>query len=303
VESLIAEAQMATLEARNSGCNRVAPFTAEMREKMRSRVGLEQDLRRAVSASEFELHFQPIIPLGGRGNVSLEALLRWRHPRRGLLAPAEFIEVAVQSGVMLELGRHVLHTACEGIANLRARTGMADLEVTINMSAPEVLLPGTAETVRAALEQNNLSPQTVTIEITESAFMVDLARAAAAIGEIRALGVRVSLDDFGTAYSSLSWLRSLPIEKLKIDRSYVSGIEREPFDLAIVKSIVDLAKAFKRDVVAEGVETTRQLQTLRELGVDFAQGFLFAQARPMEDFDADRLHAMCAIPARVSDLR
>jgi EAL domain-containing protein (putative c-di-GMP-specific phosphodiesterase class I)/GAF domain-containing protein len=291
-ELLIAEAQLAAHEARAAGGDRVEPFTEQMRQGMRSRISLEQDLRRGLDAAEFDLHFQPIVPLSPGGSASVEALLRWRHPTRGLIAPPEFIHVAIDTGVMLELGRRVLRSACGAIARLRARPGLADLDVTVNMSAPEILLPGTAEAVRSELLAHGLPPRALTLEITETALMVDMDRAATAIAEIRALGVCISLDDFGTAYSSLSWLRKLPIDKVKIDRSFVAGITDEPEDLAIVKTIIDLAKAFQRDVVAEGVETQEQLRLLRQLGVDHAQGYLFAQPLPLEKIDARALRAL-----------
>jgi predicted signal transduction protein with EAL and GGDEF domain len=288
-ETLIAEAHMAEQQARGEGGDRAVAFNETMREAMRKRLNLEQDLRRALDAAEFDLHFQPIVPLLPGGGAAVEALLRWRHPKLGLLAPQDFIQVAIDSGVMLELGRRVLRAACGSIAKLRSRPGLEDLEVTINMSAPEILLPGTADAVRLELIAHNLPPRALTLEITETAFICDLDRAAEAITEIRALGVQISLDDFGTCYSSLSWLRQLPIDKVKIDRSFVAGIGREPQDLAIVRSIVDLAKAFNRDVVAEGVERVEQLRILRELGVDHAQGFLFARPQPMEKIDARAL--------------
>jgi EAL domain-containing protein (putative c-di-GMP-specific phosphodiesterase class I) len=227
--------------------------------------------------------------------MSLEALLRWRHPRLGILTPEAFIQVAVDSGVMLELGRRVLTNACSGLAKLRTQKGLEQLSMTVNMSAPEILLPGTAEAVHMELMRNLLPPEALTIEITETAFMIDLDRAAAAIEEIRELGVNISLDDFGTAYSSLSWLRKLPIDKVKIDRSFVAGIESERKDLAIVRSIVELANAFDRDVVAEGVENANQLRILRELGVAHAQGFLFARPQPLEKIEAAKLNALPTI--------
>jgi predicted signal transduction protein with EAL and GGDEF domain len=288
----IAEAHMAAHEARERGGDRVESFTEEMRQSMRTRLTMEQDLRRALDAAEFDLYFQPIVPLVPGGGASVEALLRWRHPTRGVLAPRQFIDVAIESGVMLDLGRRVLRAACGSIARLRTRAGLEDLQVTINMSAPEVLLPGTADAVRSELLTHGLPPSALTLEVTETALICDLERAAEAIAEIRSLGVQISLDDFGTAYSSLSWLRQLPIDKVKIDRSFVSGIVREPRDLAIVRSIVDLAKAFNRDVVAEGVETVEQLRMLRELGVDHAQGFLFAPPQPMEKIDARALREL-----------
>ena len=294
-ETLLNEAQMACHEARVAGGDRIVPFTAEMRQAMRGRISLEQDLRRGLDAAEFDLHFQPIVPLKKDGDLSLEALLRWRHPRLGTLAPPAFIQVAIDSGVMLELGRRVLKAACNSLARLRAQRGLEKVGVTVNMSAPEVLLPGTAEAIQMELLRNGLPARALTIEITETAFMVDLDRAATAISEIREVGVSLSLDDFGTAYSSLSWLRKLAIDKVKIDRSFVSGIENAPEDLAIVRSIVDLSRAFKRDVVAEGVENLNQLRILRALGVDHAQGYLFARPEPLEKFDATRLKAIVPV--------
>ncbi|HEU4779680.1 MAG TPA: GGDEF and EAL domain-containing protein [Steroidobacteraceae bacterium] len=300
-EAVLIEAQMACHEARTAGGDRATPFTTAMRQSMRGRLSLEQDLRRALDAAEFDLHFQPIVPLSRDGGMSLEALLRWRHPRLGVLAPDAFIQVAIDSGVMLELGRRVIAAACNSLARLRAQEGLEQLGITVNMAAPEVLLPGTAEAIQMELMRNGLPAQALTIEITETALMVDLARAAAAIGEIRALGVGISLDDFGTAYSSLCWLRRLAIDKVKIDRSFVAGIEHEPKDLAIVRSIIELTKAFKRDVVAEGVENLNQLRILRELGVDHAQGFLFAHPEPLEKFDAARLNALASFTLDVAD--
>jgi EAL domain-containing protein (putative c-di-GMP-specific phosphodiesterase class I)/GGDEF domain-containing protein len=290
-ETLLTEAQMACHEARAAGGDRASPFTAEMRQAMRGRISLEQDLRRALDAAEFDLHFQPIVPLTKDGDMSLEALLRWRHPRLGLLAPSAFIQVAIDSGVILELGRRVLGAACAALAKLRLQKGIEQLGMTVNMSAPEVLMPGTADAIQMELLRHGLPPHALTIEITETALMIDLDRAAAAIAEIRELGVKISLDDFGTAYSSLSWLRKLVIDKVKIDRSFVAGIEHEPKDLAIVRSVVDLTKAFKRDVVAEGVENLNQLRILRALGVDHAQGYLFSRPEPLEKFDAARIRA------------
>ena len=291
-ETLLTEAQMACHEARAAGGDRASPFTAEMRQAMRGRISLEQDLRRGLDAQEFDLHFQPIVPLVKGGDLSLEALLRWRHPRLGLLAPADFIQVAVDSGVILELGRRVLGAACAALSKIRLQKGLEQLGMTVNMSAPEVLMPGTAEAIQMELLRNGLPARALTIEITETALIIDMDRAATAIAEIRELGVKLSLDDFGTAYSSLSWLRKLSIDKVKIDRSFVAGIEHDPKDLAIVRSIVELTRAFERDVVAEGVENANQLRILRELGVDHAQGFLFARPEPIEKFDAARLTAL-----------
>jgi diguanylate cyclase len=296
-EHLRSEAQLAAQEARDAGGNRVKPFTRQMRELVKKRVVLEQDLRRGLAAAEFNLHFQPVIDLKTRRCASVEALLRWRHPERGIVPPEEFLAVAVDAGIMLELGRRVLRAACDGLARLRERTGIPGLRMAINMSAPELLLPGTAEAVQHELMGAGLRADALTIEVTETCFAMDLVRASAALEEIRSLGVRIGLDDFGTAYSSLSWLRRLPIDEVKIDRSYVAGIENDPRDLTIVKTIVSLAREFGRTVTAEGVETPGQLRMLDALGVDSAQGFLFAHPEPLEKFSASMLAQLVSGPA------
>jgi predicted signal transduction protein with EAL and GGDEF domain len=300
-DTLLNEAQIACHEARAAGGDRASPFTAEMRQAMRARVSLEQDLRRGLDAQEFDLYFQPIVPLMEGGDMSLEALLRWRHPRLGVLSPEAFIQVAVDSGVILDLGRRVLTNACSALAKLRTQKGLEQVGMTVNMSAPEILLPGTAEAIHMELLRNLLPAASLTIEITETAFMIDLDRAAAAIEEIRELGVNISLDDFGTAYSSLSWLRKLPIDKVKIDRSFVAGIEHDKKDLAIVRSIVELARAFDRDVVAEGVENANQMRILREMGAAHAQGFLFAKPQALDKISASWLKTLPTIDQRVGD--
>jgi predicted signal transduction protein with EAL and GGDEF domain len=298
-EDLLAETRVAMTAARQQGGDRVVAFTSAMRREMRDRASLEQDLRRALDAGEFDLDFQPIIPLQAGGRLCFEALLRWRHPRKGVLAPASFMDVALEAGIMLELGRRVLRVGCDHLTRIRQKPGLEQAHLTINMSAPEVLLPGTADAIRSELLRHNLPPECLTIELTETALMMCLDRAAVAIGEIRALGVRISLDDFGTAYSSLSWLRRLPIDQVKIDRSYVSGIEHEEKDFAIVKSVVDLARSFNRDIVAEGVESGAQLELLRDLGVKYAQGYYFARPMPAARLDINQLNQWCLAPQRL----
>jgi EAL domain-containing protein (putative c-di-GMP-specific phosphodiesterase class I)/GGDEF domain-containing protein len=293
-ESLRTEAHLAALDAKSEGGDRIKPFANEMRERLLARATLEQDLRRALDAREFALHFQPIINLATGTCSSVEALLRWQHPHRGLLFPDDFLPVALDSGVMLELGRRVLRAGCEGLAQLRRQTGIEDLTLSLNMSAPEILMPGTVEAIHMELARVDLPATALTIEITESALMLDLERASDALREIRNNGVKVGLDDFGTAFSSLSWLRQLPIDIIKIDRSFVSGIAEDQRDLAIVKSIVGLAKAFDQTVVAEGIETRAQLDVLSSLGLGYGQGYLFAQPEAVEKFTQPWMQSVCA---------
>jgi EAL domain-containing protein (putative c-di-GMP-specific phosphodiesterase class I)/GGDEF domain-containing protein len=298
-EAARTEAHLARLDARQEGGDRTKSFMPEMRQRLISRASIEQDLRRALDEREFVLHFQPIVHLATGRCTSVEALLRWRHPQRGLVMPSEFMPVALDSGVMLELGRRVLRAACDGITQLRKQNNNDALVLSLNMSAPEILLPGTVDAIKEELQRVGLSPSALTIEITESALLMDLDRACDALREIRACGAKVALDDFGTAFSSLSWLRNLPIDVIKIDRSFVAGIANDHRDWAIVKSIVGLAKAFDQVVIAEGIESQEQCHMLRTLGLEYGQGFLFSQAEPVERLSTIRLNAMLAPASRV----
>lgn len=292
-EHLIGEARLAMFDAKQAGGDRSQAFSPPMRERLRQRASIEQDLRRGLDAREFELHFQPVIDLAQGRCVSVEALLRWQHPERGLLKPQEFMQVGVESGVMLELGRRVLRAACEGLASIRGQTGLDALSVSINMCAPEVLLPGTAEAAYAELARVNLPADALIIEITETVLMVDLERADNILRFLKEGGIRIGLDDFGTAFSSLSWLRWLPIDVIKIDRSFVTGLPADSRNAAIIRAIVELSHSFHHQVVAEGIETPQQLRALRELGVMLGQGYLFAHAEPASSFTRTWLSQAC----------
>jgi EAL domain-containing protein (putative c-di-GMP-specific phosphodiesterase class I)/GAF domain-containing protein len=285
-ETFCSEARLAADSARAAGGGAAKPFAAELRDTLQARASIEQDLRRALDADEFALHYQPIVHLASGRCVGMEALLRWNHPQLGVVRPDHFMQIAIESGIMLELGRRVIRAACEGLVRLRSRTGMPDLAMSINMSAPEVLLPGTVEALDRELRTAGIPAAAFTIEITESVFILDLVRARQVLEEIRTCGVSVSLDDFGTAFSSLSWLRELPIDSVKIDRAFVAGMERDTRDLAIVKSIVGLAAAFSQRIVAEGIETPGQAKMLRDCGLEYGQGYLFAAPAPIEEIDA-----------------
>ena len=283
-EQLIADAGLAMLQARQSGGARTVEFEQSMRERVENRLIAEQDLRRGLAAREFELYFQPIVDLQTLQCVSAEALLRWRHPQMGLLCPSGFIATAIESGAILELGRQALRGACEGLARIRAQTQNPEFKVTVNMSAPEVLTPGMVELVHTELDRLGLFANSITLEVTETALITDLDQASAALNKLKASGVRISLDDFGTAFSSLSWLHRLPIDTVKIDRGFVEGIPTNSNSTTLVRAITDLSHAFHRDVVAEGIETKQQWLALRDMGIKWGQGFLFAHAEPAERF-------------------
>jgi diguanylate cyclase len=205
------------------------------------------------------------------------------------LSPGDFIAIALESGAILELGRQALRSACEGLARIRAQLQDPAFTVSINMSSPEVLAPGMADSLAAELHRVGLFANALTLEVTETAILADLDHASAVLRKVKALGLRVSLDDFGTAFSSLSWLHRLPIDTVKIDRSFIEGIPQNPASIKLVRAIADLARAFERTVVAEGIETEQQLRTLREMGVGYGQGFLFAPALAADAFTRDWL--------------
>ncbi|HTE40769.1 MAG TPA: EAL domain-containing protein, partial [Steroidobacteraceae bacterium] len=291
-EQALTEARLALLDAENQGGNRAELYAPAMRARISARAELEQDLRRGLEAQEFILFFQPVVDLQTGVCMSTEALLRWRHPIRGIVGPSEFMQVGIESGVMLELGRRIIGAACGSLARIRKQSGMHSMTISVNMSSPEILLPGTAELLYSELKQANVPPDALTIEITESVLMTDLKRAREALLDIKRVGVKIGLDDFGTAFSSLSWLRWLPIDTIKIDRSFVAGVPTDKRNTAIVRAIVDLARTFEHSVVAEGIETQEQLRALRDLGIHRGQGFLFASPQPVEAFTQEWLRSI-----------
>jgi diguanylate cyclase (GGDEF)-like protein len=296
-EELIANASLAMASATQSGGARAIEFDATMRHQMESHLALEQDLRRGMAAREFEVHFQPIVDLTSGRCVSAEALLRWRHPQRGLLGPGDFIAIALDCGAILELGRQALRGACEGLARIRAQLQAPSFAVAINMSSPEVLSPTMPELLATELHRVGLFADAVTLEITETAILADLDQASAVLRKAKESGVRISLDDFGTAFSSLTWLHRLPIDTVKIDRGFVEGLPDNPGSMKLVRAIADLSHAFDRTVVAEGIEAGAQLQALRDIGVRYGQGFLFSGAVPAASFTNEWIDALSRVVA------
>ena len=237
------------------------------------------DLRRALENDELRVHYQPKVDVGTGTAVGVEALARWEHPTRGLLGPGEFIAAAESDvRVLSRLTGQILDRAVSDCAAWR-RAGR-ELPVAVNVSSQMVFDGPLAETVRAALERHGVEPRMLTLEVTESALMERGADAVATLCELRTLGVRVSIDDFGTGYSSLARLRTLPLDELKVDRSFVNGIAGDKRDLALVRLMIDLASNVGLDVVAEGVENELSLSLLESIGCRVAQGFLFSQPLP-----------------------
>jgi diguanylate cyclase (GGDEF)-like protein len=277
-EYLLRNADMAMYRAKGNGGTGWEVFDRTMHAQALSRLQMETDLRRALQRDELRLHYQPIISLSTGQVVGVEALCRWQHPDRGLIEPAEFIPVAEETGAIVPLGEWVLYEACMQLAAWRRELGVR-VAVSVNLSARQLAAPGFADTVRRALEESGLKPRHLKLEITESALLESEA-AGALLGELRALGVEMQLDDFGTGYSSLSALHRLPMNALKVDRTFVGRMEEGNASAQLVRTITLMARGLDLSVIAEGVETEAQLAELRAMGCDYAQGYLISRPVP-----------------------
>ncbi len=278
-DDLLAHAEAALVTSKRHGGGRVLFFEPSMSDSMKERLALENDLRRALAAREFEIHYQPLISTRTGRITSVEALLRWRHPHKGLIAPNSFIPLAEQTGLIVPLDAWVLREACRQVRCWMAEAGL-NVKVAVNLSAMQFRCPDVLDTIVSALNLAGIEPRMLEIELTESALMVDPERSASALKLLRAMGVSIAIDDFGTGYSSLSYLRRLPIDKLKIDRSFVRDLPTSAMDESIVRAIVSLAHSVGLEVVAEGVETAEQLERVRALDCDQWQGYYCCPPQP-----------------------
>lgn len=283
VETLLARAGAAASHAQASGANCFQFHTDDMHRRALARLELEAEIRLAVKNEEFTLHYQPQIDLASGQVVGAEALVRWLHPTRGLIPPGVFIPIAEEIGLIQEIGDWVLKTACAQNGSWQ-RAGLPPLRMAVNLSAAQ-LNPGLYDRVLEVLKDHQLSPQSLEIELTESVMMQDPARGIALLGQLSDAGVNIAIDDFGTGFSSLAYLKKLPIDLLKIDRSFVMDLGSSMDDAAIVTSIIALGHALGMRVIAEGVETEEQLSFLKRLGCDEAQGYLFSRPVPADMFE------------------
>jgi EAL domain-containing protein (putative c-di-GMP-specific phosphodiesterase class I) len=240
---------------------------------------LAEELRRALSAGEFILHYQPLVEIASRRIVGVEALLRWQHPRHGLVPPGEFIPLAEESGLIVPIGEYVLRSACEQLVRWE-REGIPVVRVAVNFSGVQLERQPVWALVRGVLRDTGLQPHRLAIEVTESTFMKDVHRHGKALQRLRSDGVHIEIDDFGTGYSSLSYLKQLPFDTLKIDRSFIRQLGRDSTDEAIVSAILALTRSLGLLAVAEGVETPLQLEVLGRHGCQVAQGFYFCRPLP-----------------------
>ncbi|HVM02336.1 MAG TPA: EAL domain-containing protein [Acidimicrobiales bacterium] len=280
-EQCLRDADVAMYRAKSKGKARYEVFRPGTGSEEAARLDREIALRRAVELGELEVHYQPVIELETASIVSVEALVRWRHPNRGLVPPAEFIPLAEETGMIAAVGRYVLEEACR---QLRAWTdsdpSRRDLVVAVNLSAHQFRLPDLTEKVADVLEVTGLQPSRLCLEVTESAMMADADAATVMLERLKALGTRVSIDDFGTGYSSLSYLKRFPVDYVKIDRSFIGELREGDVDTEIVRAVIRLASAVGMRSVAEGVENERQLLVLRELGCHLVQGYFLARPQP-----------------------
>ncbi len=274
-DELIRNADLAMYRAKESGKGRFEIFDLQMRDAVLKRHGLKEELQRAVEREEVVVEYQPIVALTSGEVVAAEALVRWNHPGRGRLLPSEFVPLAEETGLIVALGQHVLEEACRKARAWEEWDPEKAPSIHVNLSAVELADPELTATVGAALSSSSLDPSRLVLEITES-LIKDADVHAPALHELRAMGVRLALDDFGTGYSALSYLRTLPLDILKIAKPFVEGMARGSQENSFVRMIIDLARALDLRVVAEGIESAEELEALRELDCEFGQGFFLA---------------------------
>jgi diguanylate cyclase (GGDEF)-like protein len=282
--SLLRDADLAMYASKRAGGGRCTTFTADMHDAATRRSALISDLPRALRDGEFVVHYQPVFGLADDAIVGVEALVRWLHPARGLVPPGDFIEAAEQSGFIVELGKHVLRVACaQAVAWREMFPDHPELVMSVNLSPRQLAEPDLVSTVADVLAQTTLVPGSLCLEVTETAVIRDLGESVPRLRALSAVGIRLALDDFGTGYSSLAYLQQMPVDALKVDRSFVAALGEDKPGTAIVRAVVELAHQLGLAVTAEGIETPDQLEILRSLRCETGQGYLRARPATAED--------------------
>jgi diguanylate cyclase (GGDEF)-like protein len=297
--TMLRNAGAALYRAKRQGGNNYQFYAADMNAQALRRLALDTSMRRAIGNKEFVVFYQPIVNLTSRQVVGFEALVRWQHPELGLLPPGQFIGLAEDTGLILDIGDFVLREACAQTRKWQDE-GFGRLRIAVNISARHFLQKGFVEGVVDILGETGLEATCLELELTETSIMESTEAAVKLLTQIRRLGIKVAIDDFGTGYSSLSYLKTLPIDTVKLDRSFVNGATRDPDDAALVMAIVPLAHNLKLRVIAEGVETEEQAVFLRLLRCDEAQGFLFGKPLPPESFSSSMTFPKQQMPAQVN---
>ena len=279
VATLLKYSDIAMYLAKDSGKNDVQSFTPELAEQVHERMTLESELRTALDNEEFILHYQPQIDINTGERIGLEALVRWMHPVKGLVPPPKFIPATEETLLVVPIGKWILREACRQSVAWQ-KQGKPPVLMAVNVSMQQFTQPDFVEIVQEALNDTGLDPQYLELEVTEGVVMRNVEHVAKQLTELRSLGVKIALDDFGTGFSSLQYLQTLPFDKLKIDRTFIMNLEEDKTQRALVKAIITFAKSFELETIAEGVETIEQLEILRDLGCQQAQGFYYD--RPLE---------------------
>jgi diguanylate cyclase (GGDEF)-like protein len=277
-DELLRNADMALYDAKADGRGTFRFFEPEMNTRMKARRELEMDLRKALAGEQFELYYQPLVVLETNEVNGFEALLRWNHPARGLVSPADFIPTAEETGLIVPLGEWVLKAACAEAVNWPEH-----IKVAVNLSPAQLNCRNLVTMVMTALSESGMAPHKLQLEITETVLLQNTFTTLATLHELRKMGVQIALDDFGTGYSSLSYLRSFPFDKIKIDRSFIQDLSNGSEPLAIVNAVAGLAKCLNMTSTAEGVETQQQMEVLQSIGCTEMQGYLFSHARPARE--------------------
>jgi diguanylate cyclase (GGDEF)-like protein len=280
-QELMIRADLAMYQAKKLGKDRIEVFRPAMREAFQVALRMEADLRRAVVRHEFELRYQPIVQLRSGEITGLEALVRWQHPERGIIAPVEFIPLAEETGMIVPIGDWVLREACRQVADWNARRAGKPLTVSVNLSALQLDRGDLPELVGAALAESGLAPKCLVIELTESLLVDDRESTMRQLTQVKALGIRLAIDDFGTGYSSLAYLRRFPIDIIKIDKSFVDDVGDEPTAAALTLGIIQLGQTLRLSTIAEGIEHLDQLNELADGNCELGQGYYFAE--PLTD--------------------
>jgi diguanylate cyclase len=286
VDVLLRNADVAMYKVKESGRGRYELFAAAMHTAVVDRVELGRQLVHAAENGEFVLYYQPLISLDTGRITGLEALIRWQHPTRGLLAPGEFIELAEETGAIVPIGNWVIDTACRQVSKWKKSLAGDPFTISVNLSPVQVFQVDIVDIVRDALTRSGLDPCDLVLELTERVMLKDTELAASRLIELKALGVKLAIDDFGTGFSSLNYLRQLPVDILKIDKSFIDGIVDEAADSTLTAGIINLARTLGLHTVAEGVERPEQVPELRRLGCHIAQGYLMARPQPASQLDA-----------------
>lgn len=281
-QALLKNADAAMYVAKNNGKNTYAYFEPSFIQKLTDKIEIQSALKKAIERNEFELHYQPQVNLATKEIVGLEALIRWHHPSKGLVYPKEFIKYAEENGLIIPIGKWVLSTACKELKSLQDE-GYDNLHMSVNISYRQFMDKNMTTVIRDIIEEAGVDPSKLDLEITESIAIDDLYTTIASIQELKGVGVNFSLDDFGTGYSSMNYLKSLPVNNIKLDKTFIDTILENPNNQKTIKNVIDLALILEIDVIAEGVETPEQEEFLIETNCHKAQGYLYSQPLPINE--------------------